>query len=211
MDTRQHIQFNRQLSLLPRLRPERKSREQAEAGKTEKNKTQHFQQKVLTMTKKRSWREDTCTWSFCGTAQQKLCFKVWQKDIPNDRKVCAHYPFDRHGLAGRVSNHDKVHTKEKFLDVVDNNSQPNGRQPDSRNPTHHSSPNFITITMPKQGVHNYYECRLASSLVGEFNLIQEDIGQSTISNYSASTQLNTERPIYPYKVYVDLIPCYDEK
>ena len=80
--------------------------------------------------------------------------------------------------------------KKKFLDFVDKNSQPNGRQLDSCNPTHYISLKF-TITMPKQGVHNY-ESRVASSLVGEFNCIQEEVGQPTISNYSASTWLNTE-------------------
>ena len=83
-----------------------------------------------------------------------LCFKVWWKDLPDDHQVSVRYPFDRHGLAGRVSNHAKVDTKKKFFDFVDNNSQPNGRQLDSRNPTHYLSPKF-TITMPKQGVHNY--------------------------------------------------------
>lgn len=73
---------------------------------------------------------------------------------------------------------------------------------DSHNPTHCFSPKFTTITTPKQGVHNY-ESRLKTSLVGEFNCIQSEMGQSTISNYSASTWLHAERPkvaIYTHKV-----------
>ena len=69
----------------------------------------------------------------------------------------------------------------------------------THNPTHYFSPKFTTITTPKQGVHNY-ESRLKTSLVGEFNRIQSEMGQSTISNYSASTWLHAERPkvaIYP--------------
>ena len=54
-----------------------------------------------------------------------LYFKVWWKDLPNDHQVSVRYPFDRHGLAGRLSNHAKVDTKRKFLDFVDSNSQPN--------------------------------------------------------------------------------------
>ena len=84
---------------------------------------------------------------------------------------------------------------------MDNNSQPNGRRLDSRNPTHYFLPKFTTISAPKQEAHNY-DSRLATSLVGEFNRIQVEDGSSTISKFSATTWLKSERPkhaIYPHK------------
>ena len=108
-----------------------------------------------------------------------------------------------HGLAGRTSkfNSAKTDARRVFFEFVDNNSQPNGRRLDSHNPTHYFLPKLTTITAPKRDVHNY-DSRLASSLVGEFNRIQIEDGSSTISNYSPSTWLKSERPkhtIYPHK------------
>ena len=47
----------------------------------------------------------------------ELCFNVWWKDLPDDHEVVVRYPFERHGLAGRVSNHAKTDTKEKFFGI----------------------------------------------------------------------------------------------
>ena len=163
-------------------------------------KRNKFQQEV-TMTKKEIDEKKLGPFVVMPSTIE-LCFKIWWQDLPDEHEVSVRYPFERHGLAGRISNHAKTDTKRKFLDFVDSNSQPNGRQLDSRNPTHYLSPKFTTITTPKEGVHNY-ESRLSTSLLGEFNRIQEEIGESTISNYSASTWLKTDRPkiaIYPHKV-----------
>ena len=62
-------------------------------------------------------------------------------------------------------------------------------------------PKFTTMSAPKKDVHNY-DSRSATSLVGEFNLIQVEEGNCTISNFSASSWLKKERPnhaIYPHK------------
>ena len=67
---------------------------------------------------------------------------------------------------------------------------------DSSNPTHYFLPKF-----QRKMCHNY-DSRLATSLVGEFNRIQVEEGNCTISNFSASSWLKTERPkhaIYPHK------------
>ena len=130
-----------------------------------------------------------------------ICFNVWWKALPDDHEVVVRYPFERHGLAGKVSNHAKSNSKETFLEFVDTNSQPNGRRLDSRNPTHYFLPKFTTISAPKKNVHNY-DSRLATSLVGEFNRIQIEEGSPTISDFSALTWLKKERPkhaIYPHK------------
>ena len=123
----------------------------------------------------------------------ELCFNLWWKDLPDDHEVVVRYPYERHGLAGKVSNHAKTDTKERFLEFVDANSQPNGRRLDSHNPTHYFLPRFTTISAPKKNVHNY-DSRLATSLVGEFNQIQVEDGSPTISDFSATTWLKKERP-----------------
>ena len=56
----------------------------------------------------------------------ELCFNLWWKDLPDDHEVVVRYPYEKHGLAGKVSNHAKTDTKERFLEFVDANSQPNG-------------------------------------------------------------------------------------
>ena len=131
----------------------------------------------------------------------ELCFKLWWKDLPDDHEVVVRFPHERHGLAGKVSNHAKTATKERFLEFVEENSQPNGRRLDSRNPTHFFKPKFTTISAPKKNVHNY-DGRLATSLVGEFNRIQVEDGCPTISDFSATSWLKKECPkhaIYPHK------------
>ena len=44
----------------------------------------------------------------------ELCFKVWWKDLPDDHAVIVRYPYERHGLAGKISNHAKTDTNEGF-------------------------------------------------------------------------------------------------
>ena len=89
-----------------------------------------------------------------------------------------------------------------FLKVVDENSQENGRRFDSRNATHYFLPKFTSITIPKTSDPKYQE-KLQSSLTGEFNRAQAEMGKQTISDFSARSWLNSERPkhaIYPHKV-----------
>ena len=137
----------------------------------------------------------------------EISFSKWWSTVPDDHEVDVRYPFERHGLAGKPSNNAKTVTKQKFLEFVDHNSQPNGRHLDSHNPTHYFLPTFTTITTPKEGVHDY-ENRLQTSVVGVFNRLQSECGQPTISNFAACSWLKAERPklaIYPHKLdYCDL-------
>ena len=165
-----------------------------------KVKRKCFQQQETKMTKEQVEKERLASFVLMPV-EIELCFALWWKSLPNDHEVMVRYPFERHGLAGRTSNSAKTDAKKSFLEFVDNNSQPNGRRLDSHNPTHYFLPKFTTITAPKKDVHNY-DSRLANSLVGEFNRIQIEDGSSTISNYSATTWLKSERPkhaIYPHK------------
>ena len=79
------------------------------------------------------------------------CFSAWWKDlhVPGDHEVAVRYPFERHGLGGRMPNNAKTDARRNFLEFVDN-SQSNGRRSDSSNPTHYFLPNFTTISTPKK-------------------------------------------------------------
>ena len=124
----------------------------------------------------------------------------------NSDEVCVRYPHHWHGLTGKPSNSSKQEAKASFLEFIDLNSQPNGRQAECHCATHYILPKFKTIQTPKLGVRNY-EQRLSQSVVGEFNRVLREQGYSTISNYSASVWLRQERPkhaIYPHqKDYCD--------
>ena len=55
-------------------------------------------------------------------------FAAWWKSLDGDDEVEVQFPYERHGLAGRVSNHHEEGIMADFLQFVDANSQPNGRQ-----------------------------------------------------------------------------------
>lgn len=84
----------------------------------------------------------------------EISMSVWWAALPGDHVVDVHYPHEKHGLAGRVSNNVKLSTKELFLKFVDNNFQANGRHLDSRNSTHYLFPKF---TEPKRNASSYSE------------------------------------------------------
>jgi hypothetical protein len=65
----------------------------------------------------------------------KTAFRLWWESLPSEHTVDVRYPHEKHGLTGKTSNNARTDTKEDFLRFVDNNSQPNGRRSDSKNPT----------------------------------------------------------------------------
>jgi len=104
----------------------------------------------------------------------------------------------------KASNNEKLDAKKDFLKFVDDNSQENGRF-DSKNPTHYFLPKFTTITISKITDPKYQE-KLWTSLTGEFNRVQTELGKDPISDFSARSWLKSERPkhaIYPHKVVCD--------
>ena len=140
-------------------------------------------------------------------ADVSLSFIQWWKTVDPSQDITVRYPHGHHGLAGRKSNNAKSLAREQFLSFVDSNSQPNGRSADSTSASHYFLPKFRTLQTPKKGVCNY-EQRYSQSVVGEFNRVQADNHQPTISNYSASTWMKHDRPkltICPHKLdYCDL-------
>ena len=55
------------------------------------------------------------------------------------------FPYKRHGLAGRPSNHSKLDVMADFLEFVDLNTQPNGRHTGSYNAQFFFIPKFSRI------------------------------------------------------------------
>ena len=86
---------------------------------------------------------------------ETLTFGSWWKTLDDDDLVEVQYPHEQHGLAGRSSNHAKMEVMEQFLDFVDLNSQPNGRQADSYSAQFFFLPKFTRIVTPKIGEKNY--------------------------------------------------------
>ena len=86
---------------------------------------------------------------------ETLTFGAWWKTVDDNDIVEVQYPHDQHGLAGKSSNHAKLEVMGQFLDFVDLNSQPNGRQADSYSAQFFFLPKFTRIVKPREGEKNY--------------------------------------------------------
>ena len=82
-------------------------------------------------------------------SDELLTFAAWWKTLDDD-EVEVQFPHERHGLAGRLSNHSKQDVMAHFLEIVDANSQPNGRQAGSYC-AQFFHPNFTRIAPPREG------------------------------------------------------------
>ena len=87
--------------------------------------------------------------------------------VEEDDIVEVQYSHDQHGLAGKVSNHAKQEVMSEFLNFVDANSQPNGRQAGSYSAQFFFLPKFTRIATPRAGEKNYKE-KSKSSVVAAF-------------------------------------------
>ena len=125
--------------------------------------------------------------------QSDLSFKKWWSTVDSSDTIDVRYPHGKHGNALKPSNFAKGKVMEKFLEFVDNNTQPNGRSADSSGPTHYFLPKFTTLQTPKPHV-SHYEERVSRSVVGEFNRVQEESGESGCSNGSSHNWLKAHRP-----------------
>ena len=131
-------------------------------------------------------------WVLAGEAVD-CCFGQFWKSLGNEDFVYVKYPYERHGLCGRPSNHAKLDAKEAFLKFIDNNSQPNGRDKGRYSAQFYFLPQFTRIDPPKKGEKGYQE-KMKSSVVAQFNLAQSEVGKATISGFTARKWLNEERP-----------------
>ena len=122
-----------------------------------------------------------------------LSFGSWWKTVNDEDIVEVQFPHQRHGLAGKDSNHAKKQVMLDFLDFVDNNSQPNGRQVGSYSAQFFFLPKFTLIAAPTEGDKNYEE-KVQSSLVSQFNKAQVEKGGQTCSKTAATEWLQKHRP-----------------
>ncbi len=123
-------------------------------------------------------------------------FGAWWKTVESDDQVEVQYPHERHGLAGRVSNHAKQEVLDQFLEFVDANSQPNGRQGGSYSAQFFFHPKFTRIAPPRVGEKNYEE-KAHSSLVYEFNRVQTEAGRP-VELLLRVSGLRSTAPRWPY-------------
>ena len=112
-------------------------------------------------------------------------FATWWKSVEEDDIVEVQYPHNWHGLAGKVSNHSKQEVMSEFLNFVDANSQPNGRQAGSYSAQLFFLPKFTCIATPRAGEKNYEE-KSKSSVVAEFNRVQRENEQQTCGSTAAA-------------------------
>ena len=122
-----------------------------------------------------------------------LTFGAWWKLVDDDEIVEVQFPHERHGLAGKESNHAKKQAMADFLDFVDINSQPNGRQAGSYSAQFFLLPKFTRIAAPREGEKKYEE-KLQSSVVSQFNKAQREKGRQTCHNSAAANWLQKYRP-----------------
>ena len=113
--------------------------------------------------------------------------------MEDDEVVELQYPHERHGLAGRPSNHAKKEAMTDFLEFVDANTQPNGRQAGSYSAQYFFVPKFTRIAAPRQGEKNFNE-KVQSSVVSQFNKAQTERGKPTCGNTAATEWLEKHRP-----------------
>ena len=78
----------------------------------------------------------------------------------------------------------KQEVMSEFLDFVDANSQPNGRQAGSYSAQFFFLPKFTRIATPREGEKNYDE-KSKSSVVTEFNRVQRENGRQTSASTAA--------------------------
>ncbi len=117
-----------------------------------------------------------------------LTFGVWWKTVDDEDVLEMQYPPERHGLAGRASNHSKQEEMAQFLEFVDANSQPNGRQAGSYSAQFFFHPKFTRIAPHREGEKNYEE-KARSSLVHKFNRVQREAGRHTCGSTAATEWL----------------------
>ena len=83
-----------------------------------------------------------------------LTFGGWWKLVDDDEVVEVQYPHERHRLSGKQSNLAKTEVMRDFLEFVDLNSQPNGRQAGSYSAQSFLLPKFTRIAAPRDGEKN---------------------------------------------------------
>jgi hypothetical protein len=120
-------------------------------------------------------------------------FKTWWPSLVDADVVNVRYPHESHGLARKPSNSSKRSVRDDFLQFIDLNSQPNGRNSSSFGALFYFLPKFSRIGEPKKSEKNY-DNKVNQSLVCEFNHVQEEEERGTCSERSAFRWLKEDKP-----------------
>lgn len=88
-------------------------------------------------------------------SEEDFNFDEWWKSLLPDEEIDVQYPHNQHGLARKPSNHAKPSELQDFLDFVDNNSAPNGRQAGSYSAQFYFLPKLQRIEPPKSTEKNH--------------------------------------------------------
>lgn len=155
-------------------------------------KQRQKEQPILEMTKKEVIEQKLEDYVLHDDDDEVQTFGAWWKTVDSDEVVEVQYPHERHGLAGKVSNHSKQQVMAEFLEFVDSNSQPNGRQAGSYSAQFFFLPKFTRIAAPREREKNFDE-KAKSSLVAEFNRVQTEMGRQTCGSTAASEWLQRHR------------------
>lgn len=94
-------------------------------------------------------------------AELELSFKKWRRAVKPSATIDPH---KKHGNALKTSHSAKPKTMEKFLEFVDNNTQPNGRSADSSGPTHYFLPRSKHPNLVYHTMMNDWQGRLSENL-----------------------------------------------
>ena len=156
-------------------------------------KRRQNQQPIVTMTKKKVTEEKLESHVLHPLDIEMTPFTQWWKPLSDEAEVEVRYPHERHGLAGKQSNHAKPSVMKDFLEFIDNNSQPNGRAAGSHSAQFFLSPKFTRIDPPKANEKNS-EQKSRSSLVAEFNRAQVELGRDTCGKTAGREWLKQHRP-----------------
>ena len=120
-------------------------------------------------------------------------FMQWWDTVQDTDQVKVRYPHEQHGLSRKPSNSEKPSVREDFLQFVDGNSQPNGRNIGSAGAQYYFSPKFTRVGEPTKSEKNKEE-KTNHSLLCEFNRSQRERGREGCSERSAFQWLKEDRP-----------------
>ena len=129
---------------------------------------------------------------------------TWLRSQPEGTAVTCRNRPERHGNAGKRSNHAKSEAVlEMFLEFVDSNSTPNGRKEGSHGAMYYFNPKFSAMRTPN--LHDpQYEYKCNHSVLYELNRSLEKKGMGKISVGTFHSWHKQHRP------YVGIFPLQSD-
>jgi hypothetical protein len=136
-----------------------------------------------------------------GQSHSDISATKWLDSLSDEDEVDIKFPYEKHGLHRKPSNHSKPAVRDALLQFVDNNIQPNGRQAGSYSAQYYFIPKFTRIDPPKVGEKDF-DTKAHASVVWTFNQAQQERGEQTCSAFAARQWIKENRPkvsLHPHK------------